>query len=293
MDVSVVIAARNESRHVLEAIDSVATQSGLEMELVFVDDNSTDDTYAIVEAFAASHPNVRLVRNSKAGKCSAFNYGISLAKGRFVAIFAGDDIMPQGSLAERFSVVKAVSDTHPVVGLCRLQTLSDIPSEDGHVVPKAANTGGYTGVSYLMNRPAVDKIFPVPEDFPNEDTWMELCVRHLGFDVLHSGAIGCIWRVHAGNSINLRMPFAEFNAKLSKRLAVVSIFFEQFAAEMDQPQKRIVQAKVTLETNRAAGRVFAVMTTPVPLKERLRAAAYTNKWFYDLRRRLYGLLSGL
>jgi hypothetical protein len=62
---------------------------------------------------------------------------------------------------------------------------------------------------------------------------------------------------------------------------------------MDAEQRKTVHSKVLLEQHRAAGNLIGVLSTPAPIKERLRSAAYSNKWLYGLRRRLYGLLSGL
>lgn len=292
-DVSVVIAAKNEQMHVDEAVRSVIEQEGLNVELVFVDDGSTDDTYAIVERVAQTHPNLRLVRNPKAGKCSAFNYGVALAEGRFVAIFAGDDIMPSGSLLHRYEAVKNEPDTTPVVGLCKLQMMSDNPKENGHIVPKAPGVGVLSGVSYLFNRPALAKAFPVPEQFPNEDTFLELAVLHLGWKQVHADVVGCRWRIHSGNSINLRSSFADFNQKLTKRMKVISVFWDQFCNELTDGNKRAVQAKMQLESARARGDVVGVLSAPLGLKDRLRALAYTNAFFYGVRQRLYGMLSGL
>lgn len=292
-DVSVVIAAKNEQLHVLEAVTSVIEQKGLRLELVFVDDGSSDDTYAIVERLARRYLNLRLMRNPKAGKCSAFNYGVSLATGRFVTIFAGDDIMPAGSLLARFQSVQDEPESLPVVGLCKLQMMSDNPREDGHIVPKASGVGVLSGVSYLFNRAALAKAFPVPEQFPNEDTFLELAVLHLGWKQVHSDVVGCRWRIHSANSINLRVNFDEFNQKITTRMRVIWVFWEQFASELTEENARVIRTKMRLEEARSKGSVLGVLSAPIGIKHRLRALAYTNAFFYDIRRRLYGLLSGL
>src|SRR5690606_29148460 len=124
------------------AMLSILGQQGLNFELIVVDDGSDDRTYDILSLLAAEHANMRLVRNPKAGKCSAFNYGVSCATGRFTCIYAGDDLMPEGSLAARFSKVSEFPESDAVVGLCKLITLSDDKKFDGHLVPKRAGQGG-------------------------------------------------------------------------------------------------------------------------------------------------------
>src|SRR5688500_15876669 len=117
VDVSVVIAARNEELFVEEAVRSILDQQGLALELVFVDDASTDRTFEIVERLAGEYPNLRAMRNPAPGKARAFNLGISKAEADWVCIFSGDDLMPPGSLAERWRAVKDVVSDKPVIGV--------------------------------------------------------------------------------------------------------------------------------------------------------------------------------
>ena len=98
------------------------------------------------------------------------------------------------------------------------------------------------------------KIFPVPETLPNEDTWMELAILHLpSFNVVHSDIIGCLWRVHAGNSINMQMGYTEYNKKISARMRAFNLFFEKYGDELDKDAKRELQNKIDLENWRLSG----------------------------------------
>jgi glycosyltransferase involved in cell wall biosynthesis len=293
VDVTVVLAVKNEQTHVQSAVLSVADQSGLRLEVIVVDDGSTDATHSIVEGLLSDHPNVRLLRNPGAGKCSAFNYGVRQASGRFVCIFAGDDIMPAGSLAARWEKVKDLPDDRPVVGLCKLVTMSENKRFDGHLVPRAPGRGALSGISPMMNRLVLDKIFPVPESLPNEDTWMELAVLHFpGWTVVHSDIVGCAWRVHSGNSINMLVPFVDYNRKITVRMRALSLFHEKYGTELDGENRRALQAKIDCEAQRAAGSMLGVLRSRVGLVDKLRALSITNGAMYGIRKNLYGLLSG-
>ncbi|MEQ9724935.1 glycosyltransferase family A protein [Pseudomonas sp. WHRI 8822A] len=291
--VSVVIAAKDEALHVREAVSSVLGQSDVDFELIFIDDGSRDDTYLIVCELAASDSRLKVFRNPSAGKCSAFNYGVSMAMGSFVCIFAGDDLMPPGSLSQRFRAVSAYSPNSPVVGLCKLKTISEDKKFDGQIVPKATGVGGFTGVSYLMSRPVLEKIFPVPESLPNEDTWMEVAVRYMpGWVIVHSDVVGCYWRVHSGNSINMQLSFSEYNRRLTPRMSAFEKFYDAHRAELDQEGIAFLRSRIECEQARASGSVLGVLTSSAPLVDRLRALSATNSFFYELRRRLFKLLSG-
>lgn len=291
-DVSVVIAAKNESKFVAQAVLSIVQQEGVAHELVFVDDGSTDNTFDIVSEIAKQYPTLRVVRNPKAGKVSAFNYGVSLARGTWTCIFAGDDIMPQGSLAERWRSVKGVTSDKPIVGLCKLVTMSEIKSQDGHLVPKRPGQGGLTGTSYFMDKTALGKLFPVPEVLPNEDTWLELAASHFDLCLVHSDAIGCKWRVHSGNSINLLVGFNEFNRKLTPRMRAVELFDQMHGASLDEESRAWLKGKVDCEEGRRTGNVVRILRSRVNLVEKLRALSQANAPLYEIRRKFYGLLSG-
>ena len=291
-DVSVVIAAKNEQTYVAEAIRSILGQTGLTFELVFVDDGSTDSTYEIVAEFSASAPNLRLVRNPAAGKVSAFNYGVSLASGSWTCIFAGDDVMPEGSLAARWNAVKDVHSDKPVVGLSRLKQISEMKSQDGVVLPKDPNRGGLTGVSYLMDRRSVAKLFPVPLNLLNEDTWLEAGILHFDLTLVHSGVIGCLWRVHANNSMNMLVPWPEFAGRLTPRMAAYAQFLAQHGRELSDESRKRLKARVECEEGRKSGDILHILRSGAPTVEKLRAISLSSAPLYEVRRKLYGLLSG-
>lgn len=293
LDVSVVLAIKNEQVHVESALRSVLSQVGLEAEVIVVDDGSTDDTYSILSRLGSIHSRLRVYRNPHAGKCSAFNFGVSLAEGRFVCIFAGDDIMPEGSLAGRFSDVRVLPDNVPGVGLCKLITMSNLKRLDGQLIPRAPKQGALSGVSPMMNRLALEKIFPVPEELPNEDTWMELAVLHFsGWNILHSDIVGCKWRIHSGNSMNLLVGFEEYNKRIIARMRALKIFFKRFESELCEAEKSNLLAKIECEMYRASGNMIGVIRSRLPLVEKLRALSITNSLLYTIRQRFFKLLSG-
>jgi glycosyltransferase involved in cell wall biosynthesis len=88
--VTVLIDTYNHERFIEQAIESVLVQDfpRSEMEILVVDDGSTDRTPDLVRKF---EPQVRLIRKPNGGQASAFNAGIPEARGEFVAFLDGDD----------------------------------------------------------------------------------------------------------------------------------------------------------------------------------------------------------
>jgi glycosyltransferase involved in cell wall biosynthesis len=90
---SVVIPARNAAPFVEQAIGSALNQSLADLEVVVVDDGSTDETWALLEACARRDPRVRPLRRARSGGVSAArNHGIAHARGRWIALLDADDL---------------------------------------------------------------------------------------------------------------------------------------------------------------------------------------------------------
>lgn len=89
--VSVVIPFYNEIDNVLKSAGSALQQSHKNIEVILVDDGSTEDV-GLVAALADAHPRVRLLRQANAGPGVARNYGMSAALGEYIAFLDADDL---------------------------------------------------------------------------------------------------------------------------------------------------------------------------------------------------------
>ncbi len=91
-EVSIVIAAYNVSAHVERAIRSALAQTMPDIEILVVDDASTDDTAERVARLATSDPRIRLIRMSEnGGPGHARNQALRSARGRWIAVLDADD----------------------------------------------------------------------------------------------------------------------------------------------------------------------------------------------------------
>ncbi|MCR5880883.1 glycosyltransferase family 2 protein [Phenylobacterium sp. J367] len=112
--VSVVTANYNGARHLAEAVRSVLGQTLADLELIIVDDRSTDDSLAVIEAAAAGDPRVRvLVQPQNGGPGAARNRALDAVRGEWIAIFDSDDLMAPDRL-ERL-VARAEADGADIV----------------------------------------------------------------------------------------------------------------------------------------------------------------------------------
>lgn len=90
--VSVIVPAYNAADLIERTIRSVLNQTYPHLEVLVIDDGSTDDTAAVVEAIAQRDPRVVLFRQPNSGVAAARNLGITQAKGEFIAPIDADDL---------------------------------------------------------------------------------------------------------------------------------------------------------------------------------------------------------
>jgi glycosyltransferase involved in cell wall biosynthesis len=88
--VSVVIPSYNHARYIGRAVDSVLSSTFTDLELVIVDDGSTDDTLEVLRPYR-SRPEVKVRTQENRGAHAALNVGLSLARGRLLFVLNSDD----------------------------------------------------------------------------------------------------------------------------------------------------------------------------------------------------------
>jgi hypothetical protein len=112
--VTVLIPVFNREQFVDEAIRSVIEQDFQDLELLLVDDGSTDRTPAVIETWRKRDPRVAVVTSAaNRGIPEALNLGLAHARGKYVARLDSDDLMTPRRLAEQ----AAVLDARPEVAL--------------------------------------------------------------------------------------------------------------------------------------------------------------------------------
>lgn len=114
--VSVLVPAWNAGRTITRALDSVLADPDANVQVVVVDDASTDDTTAVVEAIAARDPRVELVRSpANSGPSAARNLGLPRLRGEWMTFLDSDDRLLPGGLAALVGAATS-TDALAVVG---------------------------------------------------------------------------------------------------------------------------------------------------------------------------------
>lgn len=110
--VTTIIPVFNRAAMLREAVASVLAQTYRPVEIVIVDDGSTDDTPAAAAALADQHAEVRVVHQANGGPGAAREHGRTLANGRYIQHLDSDDLL----LPRKFALQVAGLEAHPECG---------------------------------------------------------------------------------------------------------------------------------------------------------------------------------
>lgn len=229
--VSVVIPVYNGDRYIAAAIDSVLAQTWQDFEIIGVDDGSTDDTAAILQAYSDRYSDrIRSVHQVNQGVAAARNQGIHLAQGEWVAFLDADDTFLPSKLAAQLAFAAA----NPHLGMIhsgwqRVSESGDLLKvvEPWHEVPHL------TLESWLRWKPVLpsamlfqrawlaqaggfDPRFP-----PAEDTELVLRLAAMGCEADWLRQVTVNYRQHEASAMHQGLPQAR---SLS---AVIDHFFSQ------------------------------------------------------------------
>lgn len=107
--VSVILPTYNRCGYLSDAIGSVLRQEGVGLELIIVDDGSTDDTEAVVASWGDDR--ISYYKLAHTGRLSAIkNFGIGRARGSFLAFMDSDDLWMPGKLVQQYRLLRERPD---------------------------------------------------------------------------------------------------------------------------------------------------------------------------------------
>lgn len=209
--VSVIIPAFNAGAFIGEAIESILAQSHGAVEIIVVDDGSTDDTAAV----AARHGGaVRVIRQTNAGPAAARNRGLTDARGAFVAFLDADDLWPSHKIRAALLAFEDVPQAEVVLGHSQL---FEIDKDNGKpiFVASPVDTFPWSIAAAMFRRSVFENVGPFDEDlrFGEDTDWFERA-EHLRVNIRKIDDIGLLVRRHAANSTRGRTVQNIYPARL-------------------------------------------------------------------------------
>jgi glycosyltransferase involved in cell wall biosynthesis len=133
-------ACRSDKKHFIKALESVANQTYKNIELIIVDDGSTDDSRIVCESFLSTRPDLRIQYLTKAngGQSSARNFGIKACNSEYIGFIDQDDEWYKNKLEK---VVPWLVDKNIDV----LYTDADIIDNDGNIIHEKIHQSLFVG----------------------------------------------------------------------------------------------------------------------------------------------------
>lgn len=203
--VSVIVTAFNRAKFLSETIQSVLNQTFNDIELLIIDDGSTDNTSDVVNSFSDARIKYYFQENS--GQNAAKNRGFLLAKGKYITILDSDDVMKPQKLEKQVTLLEQNNDC----GVCF--TGVDVIDENGHFVkslPLLKQKGDfliylleknylYNGSNALYRRECLEKTGLFSEKVQRMTDW-DLYLRmalYYKFDYIDENLLN--YRVHSNN----------------------------------------------------------------------------------------------
>ncbi|HEY6425736.1 MAG TPA: glycosyltransferase family A protein [Acidimicrobiales bacterium] len=182
-DVSVIVTTRNHGQYLGDTLTAVAGQEAVNLELIVVDDASTDATESVARAFAArtAIPFTYARLSSHGGQAVGRNHGIDLARGTFLA-FTDADCVPCSRWLCR---ALAAFDGRPSLGMVqgRTECHEERPGMFTHFIETHRFDGSFSTSNIVYRRAAFGRHRFDPSCAYWEDTDLGFRVRSDGWDV--------------------------------------------------------------------------------------------------------------
>jgi len=183
--VSVIVPVYNRAHLVTETVTSILGQTYRNIEIILINDGSTDDSLAIIQALQLEYPDViRIIDQENQGQTIARNQGIKKALGKYIAFLDSDDLWVPDKLelqiplfAEGVGLVYGGVEMINEHGETKSFDSCD-PAIQGNIYPQLLVRNRMTGGSVVVLREALNMVGLFDSEFKaaeNWDLWLRIC----------------------------------------------------------------------------------------------------------------------
>lgn len=143
--VSVILPCFNSINYIKETLDSVFNQSYSHLEIIVIDDGSTDGSYEYL--MGLKNDNLTVKKNPKKGACAARNFGFKLSTGDFIQFLDADDLLSLDKIEKQVLLLQQDSDK---IAVCGTKNFFDSP-EVGAVIDLDFLYSTNSPAAFLLN----------------------------------------------------------------------------------------------------------------------------------------------
>ncbi len=175
-EISVIIPVCNAGKYVGRSLDCLLAQTERDIEIICVNDGSTDNTGAVLESYADRDGRIRVLRQDNKGAGAARNLGLSAAEGRYSIFLDADDMFESDMLSVMLRCAES-NDADAVI--CRADSFSDLTGEivTGEWTMPVELLGGRTVFS---PEEMSDRLFQLVQGWPWDKLFRTDYLKELG-----------------------------------------------------------------------------------------------------------------
>jgi glycosyltransferase involved in cell wall biosynthesis len=212
--VTAIIPVYNGEAFLADAISSILRQHHEPLEVIVVDDGSTDNSAAIAKSF----PSVSYVYQANRGAPSARNQGLKMAQGDMIGFLDADDLWSDDKVKLQLSCFRRKPSAEIVVGYTqRMQKIN--LAEGRHEFRNFSDPVlGMDFVASLIRKSVFNKVGPIDETFRQCDDWdWFMRAKELGVNMLVHKEVSRFYRRHDGNITNQTEKANHYQMMMLKR----------------------------------------------------------------------------
>lgn len=144
--VSVIIPAYNAEKYIAQALDSILDQTYSNIEIIVVNDGSTDNSLSIAKQYSSN--NVKIIDQPNGGASAARNTGLRMAQGDYIQFLDADDLLSEDKIEKQVSALKSLPDDY--LASCAWGRFKNSPEEAKFI--KQRLWKDLDSVTFLINK---------------------------------------------------------------------------------------------------------------------------------------------
>jgi glycosyltransferase involved in cell wall biosynthesis len=264
MKVSILIPVYNAERYLEECIDSALNQTYRDIEIIAINDGSTDGSKSILEKYA---DQIRIINKAQGGVASARNAGIQIAAGDWIKLLDNDDVLYPDAIAEMlreageidvenkilYSNVDYIDASGKVIGHLVEPNYNDLSEFDKNTILLDHNIG--IPSTWLMHKSVIEHCGLFDEKTEHDDY-----EYHLRASLLHH----CQFHLVEKKTVKYRFHAQQFTWQVMRKFQNQDVLVANILTKLDEDQRiKYQQALQMLRANRSLFEKTAHWIKPV------------------------------
>ena len=289
-DISVIVPCYNADRYLNVCLESLKAQKTPLIEMILIDDGSTDATGAILDAFAAGEPRARVLHMPNSGVSAARNRALELATGRYIAFVDADDALEENGLMLLFqhavrTGAQIVSANHTVFDMEKSQRVrveiepvvqqpSEIVKEIIHMHRIYNNLWNKLYASELLSGLRLDERVRI-----GEDALLNLQVFQRARRVSHLSECTYVYRVHSTSAMARIQGYSQAHQPMLRSMSEIllgegikELYFRDFLQScvwIDEKERGIRQTMARFDEHIRPLVLEGICADRIPQKDRM------------------------